>query len=147
MPITLAMSTTLDCDSIANEVDVRSDHRAKSDARVFGRGTRTPAGLTRRYWWITRKARAEWWSSCKLAPDLEPSPFYAAPSRPCSMDADVEKYNVFRAACENALGWSRGATRSNMSVSGNCSRGRTERKRLLLSQIPSDRGITRKTSK
>lgn len=32
---------------------------------------------------------------CKLAPDLEPSPFYTKPSRPCAKDDDgVEKYNI-----------------------------------------------------
>lgn len=45
------------------------------------------------------------WAQCKLAPDLEPSPFYTAPSRPCSKDVDVDvdvgKYNIFR-ACEPA---------------------------------------------
>lgn len=34
---------------------------------------------------------------CKLAPDLEPSPFYTKPSRPCAKDDDaVEKYNILR---------------------------------------------------
>lgn len=110
-------------DSVVNKVDVRSNHiernwtqgifrcasaesgRRGAAPRCAGPGRTEPgwAGLTRRHWGIICKARAERWSPCKLAPDLEPSPFYAAPSRPCSMDADVRKYNIFRAACESVV--------------------------------------------
>lgn len=41
---------------------------------------------------------------CKLAPDLEPSPFYTKPSRPCAKDDDgVEKYNILR-TCKRRRG-------------------------------------------
>lgn len=48
------------------------------------------------YWWMVDKVRVRD-GQCKLAPDLEPSPFYTKPSRPCAKDDDgVEKYNILR---------------------------------------------------
>ena len=45
------------------------------------------------YWWMVDKVRARD-GQCKLAPDLEPSPFYTKPSRPCAKDDDGVWKNI-----------------------------------------------------
>lgn len=63
--------------------------------RFFGQTVGTGA-CRYHYWWMVDKVRARD-GQCKLAPDLEPSPFYTKPSRPCAKDDDgVEKYNILR---------------------------------------------------
>lgn len=71
---------------------------------VLGKHGATGRMARRHYWWMVDKVRARD-GQCKLAPDLEPSPFYTKPSRPCAKDDDgVEKYNILR-TCKASSGY------------------------------------------